>query len=82
MRADHAVQGVFASCYVPLWAGVAAAESEQATRCLNSLQASGELPMRKASLGGICLWTPQCTCPNPSQLKGLNICCLAAGKTR
>ncbi|EIE21836.1 glycoside hydrolase [Coccomyxa subellipsoidea C-169] len=33
--------GVFASSYIPLWTGVAAPGSEQATRCLNSLQASG-----------------------------------------
>ncbi|CAL8471668.1 g11210 [Coccomyxa elongata] len=41
VSAHQATSGVFASSYIPLWAGVAAPGSEEAIRCLNSLQASG-----------------------------------------
>ena len=44
VSARQATSGVFASSYIPLWAGVAAPGSEQAIRSLNSLQASGADP--------------------------------------
>lgn len=44
VSAHQATCGVFASSYIPLWAGVASPDSKKATRCLNSLQASGAAP--------------------------------------